>query len=196
MGGRTTLAVTCSATASPRARVSAWRLASIALADDLAEPYPLVAGGVRVRAADLLAEPRRLGVFREDLAEHRLLDVAALDDVLGVPVELPQGGGELVVVRAEQLVGHRVVAGQHRAEAQRQHRHLGGARVEQFLVREQVLGPAERAVQVHVADQRREVAVADRPDLAGRVADAGRPGLDLDVTRQDPVHVDARAAVS
>ena len=29
--------------------------------DDLAEPYPLVAGDVRVPAADLLAEPRRLG---------------------------------------------------------------------------------------------------------------------------------------
>ena len=56
-----------------------------------------------------------------------MLDVAALDDVLGVPVELPQGRGELVVVRAEQLVGHRVVACQHRAEAQRQHGHFGGA---------------------------------------------------------------------
>ena len=60
-------------------------------------------------------------------------------------------------------------------------------------MREQVLGPAERAAQVHVADQRREVTVANGPDLAGRVADAGRPGLDLDVARQDPVHVDARA---
>ena len=163
--------------------------------EELAKPYPLVERCVGIRDADLLAEPRRLGVFLEDVTEHGVLDVAALDDVLGVPVELPQGSGELVVVRAEQLAGHRVVAREHRAEAHRQHRHLGGARVEQFLVREQVLGPAERAVQVHVADQRREVTVADSPDLAWRVADAGRSGLDLDVTRQDPVHVDARLAV-
>ena len=148
-----------------------------------------------IPAADLLAELDRLGVVGENLAEHRVLGVAALDDVLGVPVELPQGGGELVVVRAEQLADHRVVACQHRAEAQREHGHAGGGPVEQFLVGEQVLGPAERAVQVHVADQRREVVVADGPDLARRVADALCPGFDLDVARQDPVHVDARMAV-
>src|SRR6185437_13258910 len=97
------------------------------VADDLTELDPLVAGGVRVPAADLLTELRRGGVRGENLTQHRLLDVAPLDDVLGVALKLLQGRAELFVVRAEQLLRYRVVAGQYRAEAQRQHGHLGGA---------------------------------------------------------------------
>ncbi len=95
---------------------------------------PQVAGGVRVGAVNLVPELCRLGVLRQDLRQDRLLDVAALDQVLSTPFEFFQSRGEVVVVWFEEFLDHRVLTRQDRSEAQRQDGRRGNDRVQDLLM--------------------------------------------------------------
>jgi len=110
------------------------------LVDQLSELDPGVPGSIGVLAADLVAQPRGLLVLRQDLVQDRVLDVAALDDVLRTAVKLGESSGELIAIGRQQLLGHRVLARQDRAEAQRQDGKFCGARVQDLLVGPEVFG--------------------------------------------------------
>ena len=79
-------------------------------------------------------------VFPLALTGDRVRDVAALDLELGAALEPIESGGELVVTSRQQVLGHRVLTGQDRSEAQWQDGHLGGGGVQDLPVGAQIIG--------------------------------------------------------
>src|SRR5690242_7411255 len=155
--------------------------------DDLAEPDPFLPGGVGVLPGYLLPEPGGLGVLRQDLLQDGGFDVLALDHVLGPSLEFFQCRGELIPVWFEEFGDDSVLAGHDRAEAQRQDGYARGDRIEDLLMRLQVVCRAQRAEEFDLADQSRQIAIVYQRYLT--VSDPLDLLAQLHVSRQDPVHV-------
>ena len=123
------------------------------LVDDLAQPDPRLPGGGGVFAPDLLPQPVRFGYLLQRLRQYRLLDVPALQHVLGAALELLQRGSERLLMHLEQGLRHGLLSRHDHAEPQRQHRHLDCGRVQDLRVRLQILWCPKPSGQVHHTDE-------------------------------------------
>jgi hypothetical protein len=98
-------------------------------------------------------------------------------------------GGELLLVRGQQLLGDRLGIGHRRAEPERQHRRGRDSPIQQLLVGPEILRPSWRVGQVDLTHQRRDGAGPDDLHLRGRIGDPLGAGHRLHVVRHDAVDI-------